>query len=292
MNESLTPCIACTASGLKYFGHRGAYAYYRCLRCGSLQLSPLPEPASMAEEYVNGYSDAGHCQSAPEVRNIEAKPQFDAVCDALLRHAAPRLVLDYGTGWGGLLKTLKDRSINAEGAELSASMAEYCQKMGFTVRLCDLADIPGEAVYDAIALSSVFEHLVEHERWVHDASRLLTPRGLVVSMQPTAGFATFWGQALRLGFKNRELPQLHQVFWPPWHTALFSIEGMRLLFQRCGFELLEVVPAPFQQQSGLTGLLQRTLSGVNAAAAPLFGVNWPLHVGHVFVFRKHADCVA
>lgn len=251
----------------------------------------MPSADTMQEAYQCDYSNAGHCQADPQRRNIEARPQFDVICDALLSHNAPGLVLDYGAGWGGLSERLRTRGISVEAAELSSSMADYCEAQGLPVRRVDLRHISGASRYDAIVLSSVFEHLLEHEHWTHDARRLLKPQGLVVSLQPTAGFATFGGLVTRFGLKQRELPLLHQVFWPPWHTVLFSLQGMRLLFERAGFELLEIRPAPLQRQSGFVGLVQRLISSANAFATPFFGNNWPLHVGHVFVFRKRCDCV-
>lgn len=276
---------------MSYFGSRSGYTYYRCVHCGTLQLVPMPDAASMEEAYRRNYTGAGHCQADPDQRNKEARPQFDAVCEALFRHTAPGFVLDYGAGWGGLAERLRDCGIDVEAAELSSVMADHCESRSFAVKRCGLEHIPGTALYDAIVLSSVFEHLLEHERWTQDAHRLLRPGGLVVSLQPTSHFATFGGLLARFGVKSRELPQLHQVFWPPWHTALFSLQGMRLLFERTGFDLLEVRPAPFQRQTGLVGLSQRVLSVVNTLATPVFGIAWPLHVGHVFVFRKCGDCV-
>ena len=289
MNPDRTPCVACRSSSLSRFGSRENYTYYRCKECGTLQLVPMPGLDSMEEAYQDQYSVAGHCQTNPELRNREAKPQFDALCNALARHAATGLVLDYGAGWGGLLEMLRNRGMAAEGAELSVSMADYCESRGYSVKRGDLAQIEGRARYNAIVLSSVFEHLLYHERWIHDARRLLKPAGVVISLQPTAGFATLGGMVARFSLKTRELPHMHQVFWPPWHTVLFSLKGMRLLFERSGFELVEVQPAPLQRQKGLVGVAQRILSTVNALATPVFGNGWPLHVGHVFVFRKNSN---
>jgi len=291
VNHAVYPCVACLSAATNRFGHRGAYTYYRCRDCGTLQLAPMPSTDTMREAYQRDYSDAGHCQADPDRRNMEAKPQFDAICDALLSHAKPGLVLDYGAGWGGLSVRLRNRGITVEATELSSSMATHCESQGIPVQRAELNNISGNSVYDAIVLSSVFEHLLEHEGWARDARRLLKPDGLVVTLQPTAAFATFGGMVARFGLTHKELPLLHQVFWPPWHTVLFSLQGMRSLFERTGFELLEVRPAPLQRQAGYVGLAQRVVSTANALATPFFGNKWPLHVGHIFVFRKRCDCV-
>lgn len=284
-SETSTQCLACNTAAIKYFGERNGYRYFRCSNCHTLQLEPMPTKSQLAELYDKEYATAGHCQDTPESRNKHAVPQFNAISTVLLQYCQPELVLDYGPGWAGLLNNLKSRSINVEGCELSAEMAAYCSSQGYVIHHCELADIQGSNRYDAILLSSVFEHLVAHEEWLANAKRLLKENGLLISLQPTAPFATLLGTLTRFGIKRLHLPQLHQVFWPPWHTVLFSLKGMQSLLEKNGFELQEVKPAPLQQEGGLTGILQFFVSLTNKIAVPIFGVKWPLCVGHIFVFR-------
>ncbi|NLN92996.1 MAG: class I SAM-dependent methyltransferase [Candidatus Hydrogenedens sp.] len=283
---STATCAGCGAEGLSLFGKREEYNYGRCTDCGTLQVVPMPSASFLAEAYEKGYAGAGHCQGEPEVRNRVAIPQYDAICDALECYGAPGRVLDHGCGWGGLLERLRKRGIEVEGLEPSDAMAAYCEKAGFSVIRSSLVDLPGEEVYEGLLLSSVFEHLVDHDDWLAAAHRLLRPGGVLISLQPTARFATFGAQLFRLGRRSAPLPALHQVFSPPWHTVLFSLKGMEALLVRKGFTLEAIAPAPLQKEGGLTGLIQGAVRTVNALAYPFFGVHWPLWVGHVFVFRK------
>lgn len=279
-------CIACTSDELLFFGSKNDYTYYRCSRCGTLQLLPLPDAETLANAYKQDYATTGHCQTDPELRNCAAVPQFEGIVAALCSHSSPSLVLDYGAGWGGLLDTLTRHTIRAEGAEISSEMAAYCQDKGHYIHQCPLEDIEGRERYDAIVLSSVFEHLVNHEQWLYNAHRLLKSKGIVVSLQPTSVFANLMATLFRFGNTSRELPQLHQIFCPPWHTVLFSRTGMAILAKRCDFDMVAVTPAPLQKQKGVTGLMQRTLSLINKVATPVFGEKWPLWTGHIFVLQK------
>jgi len=245
----------------------------------------MPTSLRLSQLYEKEYAMAGHCQDSPELRNMNAAPQFEAIGAAMLQHLQPEMVLDYGAGWGGLLNVLRSKKINVEGCELSGEMAEYCKSQGHVIHCCELANIKGKARYDAILLSSVFEHLVSHDLWLGEAKRLLKKNGLLISLQPTASFAALLGTITRCGIRHLQLPQLHQVFWPPWHTVLFSVSGMRALMEKNGFDLLEVLPAPLQREGGITGVLQFTVSLINRIAVPVFGVRWPLCVGHIFVCR-------
>lgn len=279
-------CIGCKKNNLTFYGNRKGYKYYRCTYCGTLQLVPLPSGETLTKAYSEGYAEHDHCQSNPEKRNFEARPQFKSIVDALLAHDKPTKVLDFGAGWGGGLEELQARGIQPVGLEISQEMAHYCKLRGFFIYQNSLAEIEKNASFDAIILSSVFEHLIEHEQWLDDAKSLLKEKGLIVSLQPTARFATFWGNVFRLGRRTAELPGLHQVFAPPWHVVLFSIQGMQLLLERKGFELIEVRPSPYQRIKGFQGIVRTLLNLLNLAMLPFFGVNWPLYVGHIFVFRK------
>ena len=283
-------CVGCGAIACVPFGPKQGHLYLRCSRCATLQLDPIPDAAAMQAAYAGDYAASGHCQAAPEERNRAAQPQFQGILDALHAHldgpSEAWRVLDYGPGWGGLLEALRAEGVTAEGAELSEAMIAHCRAKGFLVHACDLSALEGEARYDAILMSSVFEHLIDHVAWLLAAHRLLKPGGLVVSLQPTAHFATLLATLTRMGSRRRELPTLHQVFWPPWHTVLFSRKGMTALVERHGFALEGIYPAPIQREGGVTGLLQRILATVNRLAHPVFGNAWPLWVGHVFVYRK------
>jgi hypothetical protein len=177
------------------------------------------------------------------------------------------------------------QGIDYRGVDLAEDMVAHCKAKGLPIERGDLFSLESEP-HGALVMSAVFEHLVGHDAWLEHARTLLEPGGLFVSMQPTARFARVMGQAARMGIRKLELPQLHEVFCPPWHTVLFSIAGMERLFERHGFELLDVRPGPQGIGRGLTGLAKKTLGLVNAAGWPLFGTKWPFVICHIFVFRK------
>ena len=64
-------------------------------------------------------------------------------------------------------------------------------------------------------------------------------------------------------FYNAELPAVVELYSPPWHTVFFSLGGMRQLFARNGFELLEVRFTPSGRKGGGWGALQAILERIN-----------------------------
>ena len=276
-------CIACEHE-LTLFGSRQGYSYYRCARCRTLQLHPLPTPEQLAEAYRAEYASAEHISSNPDACIRLSQPYYRALVRTLQRFAPDAAVAEIGAGWGGLADLLRKEGFAYGGVEPSEEMSAYCQAKGLPIVHGTIENLPA-GPWDALVLCSVFEHLVNHADWLARAKMLLKPGGLLVTSQPTAAFAATLARIVRLGDTRKPLPQLHQIFCPPWHTVLFSVEGMCQLLDRNGFDVVEVAPAPQGREPGLNGLLQRTLETVNRVGWSVSGIHWPLMLSHVFVFR-------
>ncbi|HOP48307.1 MAG TPA: methyltransferase domain-containing protein [Desulfobacteraceae bacterium] len=284
MAENSSSCIACEGN-LVLFGRRLDYEYHRCSSCGTIQLLPMPDEADTALSYESEYANVSHYESDPDRCRASAGPYYRAIIRVLRDYGVKGKVLDYGTGWGGLLGMLTDNGFECQGVEMSSEMAGYCRELGLPVKQGDIKEVKGER-YSAIVLCTVFEHLTDHGRWLSGARQLLENNGLLITLQPTAGFAGLMGRILGLGSLHRPLPQLQQVFCPPWHTAFFSFEGMKILGRRNGFDLLEIRPAPQGRSGGITGIAQRCLEHVNRFGWYLMDVLWPLLIAHTFVLKK------
>lgn len=277
-------CIACGGE-LRFFGPRDAYAYFECTRCDTIQLTPVPSGEELARAYREDYARAEHITSDPQRSRASTRTLHDALVNALKRHGARGRVLDYGAGWGGLVLRLRDADFDPIGYDLSQDMVKFCQAEGLPMYFGDI-DAVAERDFDAMVLSSVFEHLNAPDAWLRAARERLKPGGLFVTTQPTAPFARTVGTILRLGLRRVPLPGLHRIFFPPWHIALYSLEGMRQVGERAGFECLEIVGAPQQRDPGFTGWVQRVLETFNRAGWALMKLRWPFFTGHIFVFRK------
>jgi len=287
--SSNDPCVACRRRALTLFGARRGYRYYRCGGCGTLQLVPMPDPEALRRDYAEGYARADHWQQGPGLRNAAVRGQSQALVDALTRNGIRSNLLEVGSGWGALLDLMREHGIDCEGVEPSCEMRAHCVTQGHTVHAGTLETLDAPLRYDAVVFSSVFEHLVEHERCLEASCALLAPNGFLISLQPTALFPTFAATVIRFGMRRLPLPQLHHVLCPPWHTVIFSIDGMSALLGRHGFRLHAVHIAPQQRDAGLTGIAQRVLERVNRVGWRVAGVRWPLAVGHVFEFQKVDD---
>ncbi len=279
-------CVACNEEALIPFGARLGYTYYECRACGTIQLYPLPTWEELSQTYDEQYGHAGHIQDGPGDRNDAAVRQYQDLADLLLAYGIQERVLDCGCGWGGLLEVFQKNQIKAEGFDVVTEMVSHCQKQGLNVHFGALETLSAEQPFKATVFSCVFEHLVTHESYLQQCHRLLAPGGLLISLQPTARFPKWVAMAARLGRRSRPLPELHHTFSPPWHTALFSLKGMRTLVERHGFRLKGIRLPEQQRDTGPMRLAQESLALLNQIGWPIFKERWPLSPCHTFIFEK------
>jgi len=287
LSSSHASCVACGAV-LRFYGRRGEFEYHRCPSCGTIQLVPLPTREDLAKPYAEAYATAGDINPDPARSNRETRSHHEAVLRAVIDHRVEGDVAEVGTGWGGLAQLLVKSGFRYEGVEPSEAMVAHCRSLGLPVQQGEVDALSGKT-YSALVMCCVFEHLVEHDEWLRKANRLIKVGGIFVTAQPTAHFLHFAASIVRLARTAAPLSKLYQGFCPPWHTVLFSISGMETLLTRHGFELVEIRPMPQRRTSGITGWVQPGLECVNKVAWPVFGIRWPLVIGHLFVFRKTRD---
>jgi SAM-dependent methyltransferase len=281
-------CIVCQGE-LTLFGPYSKYVYCRCRRCGTIQLSPMPGEAEMAEAYQAEYVAAAQTKefADPELWRDVSKTYCTSMLRTLKDHDVRGLIVDYGAGWGFLLEMMIANGFDARGLEIAREELAYAQQRGLPMQKGDLNTLEGlDGKVSAITLLAVFEHLVNHDAVLSAAHRLLKDGGLFITLHPTAAIYNLIGNLVRLGNKRKPLPDLAGAFTAPWHTALFSIEGTDQIISRNGFRLLEIRPAPQGRLGGLLGLVQRSLELLNRMGWALLGTRWPLVTTHIFVFQK------
>jgi SAM-dependent methyltransferase len=284
----MSTCIVCQ-SELTLFGPYSKYVYCRCRRCGTIQLSPMPGEAEMAEAYQAEYVAAAHTKvfADPELWRDVSKTYCASIVKTLKHYHVKGMVVDYGAGWGFLLKMMIENGFDARGLEISREELAYAQQRGLPMQQGDLNTLQGlDGQVSAITLLAVFEHLINHGAVVSAAHRLLKDGGLFITLHPTASIYYLIGNLVRLGNKRKPLPDLAGAFTAPWHTALFSIEGTNQIISRHGFRLLGIRPAPQGRLGGWLGLVQRSLEVVNKIGWSLLGTRWPLVTTHIFIFQK------
>ena len=209
-----------------------------------------------AEEYVQAEQAAEF--SDPEQWRAAGEPYRRDILRALRRHDIEGPILDVGAGWGFLCDLLRREGYDCRGVELSAEMASWAQDHGHPVRRGGLDDDLEPA--SALVLCAVFEHLSDQTRWLDQFAARIPPGGWLVTLHPVPGLYRALANLLRAGRRDRELPEFHGTFAPPWHTALISPKGLHAAADRTGWAVRSIEPASTGRAGGLIGVAQRFLS--------------------------------
>lgn len=141
-----------------------------------------------------------------------------------------KLIFDIGCGSGCFVKAMKDLGYSARGSDLSKiSIQTGREVFGLDkdeLIVGDMRNINLENI-GCITLWTVIEHLLDPVEYLHFLHTKLDKNGILLLEFPTVDSLMF--QKFKQDF-----------FWvmPPYHLFLYSIQGMRIMLERTGFELL------------------------------------------------------
>jgi SAM-dependent methyltransferase len=232
-------------------GLRHPFHYDECARCGCLALAE--PPPDMAPYYPRSYYSFRPPPREPLTKRwlrrqwvqhllgrrnmtgalldavLPARPPGIAAAAAVgLTGADPRWsVLDIGSGVHGVLHLLHDagfRSLLGVDPFIPES-ADFGD--GLQIRKAHVQEVDGR--FDLVMMHHSLEHVPDHAGMLREAQQRLLPGGTLLVRTPLA--ARSW----------REF----QTDWfeldAPRHLLVHSTTSLRLLAERCGFELVSVV---------------------------------------------------
>lgn len=281
------PCLACGGE-TRLVGHKKDCCYVSCRECDTMQMDPVPTVEQLTALYANNYADVGVLTPDHVADKIYARQRAFSL--ALVKKYCPAgPLLEVGPGYGNFLEDLKQAGIPAVGMETSPQMAAWLRARGFDIRLGFIDDVPVDTErFQGVFMSNVFEHLGNHDRFLRSVAAMLEPNGRIIMMQPTAYLGQLIARAYVTLFPRRQVPDLGGWLATPYHILLISPLGMQAMCARAGLRLVEVLPAPTENRTGLLELVGRALTAVNRIGVRLTW-RWPLVPAHYFVLEKPAN---
>lgn len=150
----------------------------KCAGCGFIHSGRIMTAEGMKRYYAETFGSERHRQG--QVVNAEVNIR---ALRRLLDLKSVKSFLDVGTGYGYLMKKLRDQyGIRCVGAELSAQEAEYGIKhLGLDIRPCLLSEAglePGS--FDVVSCHEVIEHVPDPIPFVAEMARYARPGGYVL----------------------------------------------------------------------------------------------------------------
>ncbi len=209
-----------------------------CFACGFRHVLPLPDPASLEQEYREKYysdekptfiAHAGEDQAWFELAQNDRLAIFEK-----LLGPGRRKLLDIGCGPGFFLKTAIARGWDGHGIEPSALAAAHARSLGASVTegFFNGETAPGLGRFDVVNLTNVLEHVPDAGQTLARAVSLLESGGVLCVGVPN-DFSLFQIAAKACAEVGE--------WWlaPPHHLNYFDFESLEGAVMRLGLQLRE-----------------------------------------------------
>ena len=255
-------CPVCDGNTPKFLGWRGGDAHQRgvgektaivrCRKCSHQYPNPMPFPKVGLEEV---YVDADEYFSGHDVE-LKKKNALRLMQEFEQKLGRRGKFLDVGCGAGELLWAAKESQWEVEGVDPSKEFVEIgLERFGVQGRITTLkeADFP-DNYFDAVAMSSLIEHLYEPFETLCEVHRVLRPDGLLWFDAPNEDGLYMQFGNLYMRLQGKDWVVVMAPTFPPYHVQGFNPKSLRKLLDRAGFKCkeMEIVGGLYEQKGAKT----------------------------------------
>ncbi len=240
-NKEEICCPCCHAEG-EFWAEKSGFSYKMCPSCYTIFVSPRPEIEAFNEYYKDSPSTkywATTFYKVTEAARREKlwKPKAQMVKDRIQRFSEGepiKYIVDIGGGYGVFDEEIKKiMEIETVIVEPSIHLAKICRDKGLAVVEKFMEDIitgdlpKGRKCYVCFEL---FEHLHDPTVFLNTINNNMQPGDIFI-------LTTLSG----MGVDIQLLGSHAKALSPPHHLNFFNPKSVSLLFQKNGFEVLEVI---------------------------------------------------
>jgi len=284
-------CDLCGAQDARVLFRKDDTDFLQCRQCGLEWVHPLPDIDKMRQLYSSpryyatdnisryGYNDY--------IRNKHLYVNlFNRRLDEIMYYTDGHQgrLLDMGCATGVLLDLARLRGWEVQGVDISAYSTRiardyYCLDV-YTGELAEAA-YPDEH-FDVVVMDDVLEHLISPTAVIQECHHILRTGGLLTLNTPNR--SGLWHQLMgRRWFHYRQME----------HTYFFSPRVITDLLNRCGFDVLDILPSSKiidlnyafgrlrYYNKALSSLLTQTVGRMSIAS-----ITFPIRVGEMRVFAR------
>jgi 2-polyprenyl-3-methyl-5-hydroxy-6-metoxy-1,4-benzoquinol methylase len=247
--KEITECW-CGSKDLQAFSDN----YVRCNKCNTLINSPRPNDSfyEVKDDNNDYYSKKYWFEhqtedfKLPSIIERARTDIYDRCIDwlkiMLSYKLPPGKVLEIGCGNGSFLALLESVGFEAIGTELSSWIVEFVKDtFNATVLKGKIEDLAFEnSSYDILVAFDVLEHLINPEKTLLEANRILKNDGLFIIQSPCYSkpfidYETLLNQA----------DKFISMLIPKEHVYLFNQDSIKLLLSKVGFVEIEILGGLF-----------------------------------------------
>lgn len=223
----------------KIYAERGTLGIVQCVDCNLIYVNPrLKNPEEVywgdAEKYFKEArlifeGKAAHHRDINYVEDLKLIYQYKPAGN----------FLDVGTNMGFFLNNAKKwKGWNLYGVEPSPSISDMARKyFGLNIRTSFLEDAAFENdFFDIITMTDVFEHIVNPERILGEAGRILKPDGILFIKVPNGLFNLFKLMTAKMAGRLRN----YDIFDSYEHVVHYSAATLKKMLEKNGFRLTRI----------------------------------------------------
>ncbi len=157
----------------------------RCRECGLVYRNPIERERELAEIYAGEAPAPDVLRSLHDTQLPAMRTQARMLRDVLGRGGSG---LEVGSYVGGFLAAARECDLQFEGVDINADVNAFTRSLGFLVHEGDLASVPRERRFDAVAIWNTFDQLADPRGTVNVAHELLSPGGVLVVRVPNGAY--------------------------------------------------------------------------------------------------------
>jgi len=193
----------------------------KCLKCGLIQVNPLPSIKEVNELYQGDYWKNFSFYSSQLPAHV--KYFRKKIIDIKKIRNSGRL-LDVGCAYGTLIDEANKQGFETKGIDISSFAIKQCKKNSLNSVTGVITDLKEKNYYNIVTAFEVVEHERDPLRTIKTAKRLLKMNGLFVVSVPNSDswsakiMGKYW-----FGYRHKE------------HLFHFTKDNLYILLQKAGF---------------------------------------------------------
>ncbi len=212
------------------------FQHVRCANCGMVYVTPRIKDQILHDSYnEDDYNILYKSKLIPSIdyrREVIAKRKYEQVSAYFEK---PGSILDIGSGLGEVLSVFKENGWTCLGVEFNELASGFArEKFGLNIIRKSIFDFEsGEESFDCITLWGVLEHFTQPMQVLQKAYDLLRDGGLLVLEVPS-------GDSILVRYYERFGGYIDRIIEGDRHIMLFSVDSLRQMTERCGFNLVHL----------------------------------------------------
>lgn len=229
------PCIVCDDSDFQILSEKDRYGLpitvVICKTCGLIQTNPRMTKESQLEFYEHEYRKFYSGTEEPSDKYFEAQASrgkciYDLICSHTKEKFTGKLVIEIGTGAGGILQIFKENQNVTFGFDLNKKYLKYGIEKGMNLSFGTLESLKDfKQKPDLVIYSHVLEHLPNPVEELKILKKYLKPFSIVYIEVPGI-------KSLKTTYNQSFQEYIHIA-----HNYHFSLKTLKNVIRKAGFEM-------------------------------------------------------